>query len=255
MTATFLSAIVAAVIFSGALIGFALPRVLPEQHLSKETLDAIRLGTGMLSVLASLVLGLLVATVKTSFDATDSAVRSYAADLIVLDETLRDYGNGALPIRRSVRDYTSRLLTDVWLAGDHPYLTENRQAGEALEQVREQIRALPTANADQKWLVDQALQIVTTMLRQRWLLIERAGPSVQPVVIWLLVSWIVAIFISFGINAPRHATMMVALLVVAAAIGSAMFLVLEMDTPFEGVLRISSEPMATALSHMLPAGK
>ncbi len=255
MNAAFLSAIIAAVIFSGALLGFALPRVLPERHLSKETLDAIRLGTGMLSVLASLVLGLLVATVKTSFDTTDSDVRAYAADLIVLDETLRDYGSAALPTRRMVRDYTDLLLTDVWLTGDHPYIIENRQAGQALEHIREQIRALPAATPDQKWLLDQALQLVTTLLRQRWLLIEHAGPSIQPVIIWVLVSWIVAIFVSFGINAPRHATMVVAFLVVAAAIGSALFLVLEMDTPFEGVLRVSAQPVATALSHMLPLGQ
>lgn len=255
MTATATSALIAGIIFAASLIGLALPRVLPERHLSKDTLDAIKLGTGMLSVLASLVLGLMIATVKTSFDTTASQVRAYAADLIVLDETLRDYGQAAVPIRRMVRDYTAKLLNDVLLSDDQPYLTENRQAGDMLESIREHIRDLPTSAPGQGWLVDQSLQIVTSLLRERWLLIEHAGPSVHPLVIWLLVSWIVAIFISFGINAPRHATMMAAFLVVSVAIGSSMFLVLEMDTPFEGVLRVSSRPMQIALTHMLPPGR
>lgn len=255
VTATAISAIIAGVIFVGSLIGLALPRVLPERHLSKDTLDAIKLGTGMLSVLASLVLGLLIATVKTSFDTTASQVRAYAADLIVLDETLRDYGEAALPIRRMVRDYTAGLLHDVWQSDDHPYLTENRVMGDKLESVRDRIRDLPHNTPDQSWLVDRCLQIVTSLLRERWLLIEHGGPSVHPLIIWLLVSWVVAIFMSFGINAPRHATMIAAFLVISVAIGSAMFMVLEMDTPFEGVLRISSLPVEIALTHMLPPGQ
>lgn len=255
MTTTATSALIAGIIFAASLIGLALPRVLPERHLSKDTLDAIKLGTGMLSVLASLVLGLLIATVKTSFDTTASQVRVYSADLIVLDETLRDYGAATVPIRRMVRDYTAKLLNDVLLSDNQPYLTENRQAGNMLEGIRERIRELPTGAPGQSWLVGQSLQIVTSLLRERWLLIEHAGPSVHPLIIWLLVSWIVAIFISFGINAPRHATMIAAFFVVSVAIGSSMFLVLEMDTPFEGVLRISSRPMQIALTHMLPPGQ
>ncbi len=247
--------LISAIIFSGSIAGFRLHRLLPTRHLSSETLDAIKLGTGMLSVLASLVLGLLIATVKTSFDATNTEVRSYAADLIVLDETLRDYGEAALPARRLLRDYTSRLLRDVWIEGDHPYLVENRQAGAELEHVRDEIRGLNAADQNEQWLRSQALQIATGTLRQRWLLIEQAGPSVHPVVIALLVSWITATFMSFGINAPQHSTMYVAFLIVSLAIGSAIFIVNEMDTPFEGVLRVSPQPIRTALEHMLPPGK
>jgi NCAIR mutase (PurE)-related protein len=87
------SVAVAVLALAGGMAGLHLHRILPEQHLSKETQDVIRLAAGMLSVLASLVLGLMIATVKTSFNATGTAVRAYATDLTVLDETLRDYGN------------------------------------------------------------------------------------------------------------------------------------------------------------------
>jgi len=246
---------VVAAVFTGSVIGFNLHRLLPPHHLSKETHDVIRLGAGMLSVLASLVLGLLIATVRTSYDNTATALRVYAADLTVLDETLREYGDRALEPRRRLRDYTTRLLDDVWRHPyPHPFLVENRGASERLEHVWDAIRNLPAATRDEQLLAGEAQQIAVSLLRQRWLLIERAGSSVHPVVIVILVLWIAAIFVSFGINAPRHATMYAVFLVLSFAIGSAIFLVMEMDAPFEGLLRISSQPVETALGHMLPAG-
>ena len=78
---------------------------------------------------------LCVASVKTSFDNTETAVRGYAASLVLLDETLRDYGDAALPARRLVRDYVTMLTDDVWHnPNPSPYLTERRDAGKRSEQ-------------------------------------------------------------------------------------------------------------------------
>jgi hypothetical protein len=247
------SVAVAVVMFVSGLIGLNLHRVLPERHLSKETHDVIRLGTGMLSVLASLVLGLMITTAKTSFDGTNAAVSAYAADLTVLDEILRDYGDGALTARRQVRDYTSRLLNDVWIEQyGHAYMVENRAAGDILEHAYEAIRALTPGNHDQQMLADGAVQLATSLLRERWLLIARSDTSMRPMIIVIVVFWLAAIFVSFGINAPRHATTHMVFLILAVGIGSAMFMILELNSPFQGPMRISSQPIQTALSHMLP---
>ena len=110
------SVLVAFAVFLGALVGLNLHRVLPKSHLTKETQDVIRLGTGMLSVLASLVLGLLIATAKNAYDTTDQSFRSYAAEIALLNETLRDYGAAAATPRDTLRHYTVSLLHDVWPA-------------------------------------------------------------------------------------------------------------------------------------------
>ena len=235
---------VSAIVFAGGIVGLNMDRILPPGHRSKDTQEVVRLGTGMLSVLASLVLGLLIATVKTSFDATNTAVHLYAADLIVLDETLRDYGDLALPTRRVVRDYTGTLLNDVWPEhGGAPFMVENVQAGAMLEHIRNEIRALPADRVDRQWLVGQALPISTSLLRQRWLLIDIAEPSVKPMTIVILVSWVVPIFVSFGLSAPRNATVGVAFFICALAIGSSIYLVLELDSPFAGTMRVASQPV------------
>lgn len=241
---------VAACVFAGGLAGLLAHRILPAEHRSKETQEVVRLATGMLSVLASLVLGLLIATAKTTFDTADRDMRAYAADLIMLDETLRDYGDAAMPVRLVLQRYTAQALADNWPQGDAPVVVENRHAGAMLEHVRERIRALRPADDGQKWLMSQALDISTALLHQRWRFIEQAGPSVQPITLAVLVSWIVVIFASFGLNAPRNATVLAAFFVCASAIGGSIFLIQEMDQPMQGALKISSAPMRNALAYM-----
>jgi hypothetical protein len=256
MSATAIGLIVAAFVFAGGILGTQLHHLLPAKHLSKETRDVVMLVTGMLSVLASLVLGLLIATAKSSYDAKGASVRTLAADMVLLDETLRDYGDDALNARRLLRDYATNLLHDVWPEGSaNAYLIENDEAFKSLEGAWEAIRSLKANGERERRLVDDALAASTALLRQRWLLVEESGPSVRAFVIAILVSWIVAIFVSFGMNAPRNLTVYAALLICAFAMGSAIFLILELDRPFEGLLQISSQPVVKALANMLPEGQ
>ena len=246
---------VAGCVFLGGLCGLFLHGFLPESHRTKETQDVVRLGIGMLSILASLVLGLLIATAKQSYDTTDQELRRYSAELLLLNETLRDYGVDAAVPRDLLRQHADRVLLDIWpreTAGriDQPGRIEDRRAALLLEHVRETIRALSPIDAGQKWLQDQALQISSTLLQQRLLLIEQEGATVQPIILLILVSWVSFIFASFGLNAPRNATVIGAFLVCSLAIGGSVFLILEMDNPLSGVMKISSAPMEKALNEM-----
>lgn len=248
---------VAACVFLGGLCGLFLHGFLPESHRTKETQDVVRLGIGMLSILASLVLGLLIATAKQSYDTTDQELRRYCAELLLLNETLRDYGVDAAVPRNLLRQHTDRVLLDIWpreaaRRNDPPVRIEDRRASVLLEHVRETIRALSPVDAGQKWLQDQALQISSSLLQQRLLLIEQEGATVQPIILLILVSWVSFIFASFGMNAPRNATVIGAFLVCSLAIGGSVFLILEMDNPLSGVMKISSAPMEKALNEMTP---
>ncbi len=256
MSAVTIGVVVAACVFAGGVAGTQLHRILPAEHMSKESREVVLLGTGMLSVLASLVLGLLIATAKSAYDPKDTNMRAFATDMIVLDATLRDYGDGALAARRALRDYANKLLHDVWPdRPSSPYLIANEEGFQSLQRAWEDIRALKATNEDQQRLVNAAVTMSVALLRQRWLLIEQSGPSVHATLIVILVAWIVAIFVSFGMNAPRNPTVHVAFLICALAMGSAIFLILELDRPFEGLLRISSRPVASAVANILPAGR
>jgi hypothetical protein len=250
MYAITVSLIVTACVFAGGLAGVLLHPLLPQSNLTRETQDVVKLGIGMLSVLASLVLGLLIATAKGSSDTTDRDIRSYAGDVIVLAETLRDYGGDAAVPTGLLRKFTQQTLGDIWPQdGAEPNLADVT-TGQLLEHVRESIRALKPVDGGQRWLQDQALTLVTSLLQQRWQIIEHQGPNVRPVVLVILVSWIVIIFASFGLNAPCNLTVIGAYLVCSLAIGGSIFLIIEMDNPFQGALQIPRAPMANALSQM-----
>ena len=241
---------VVAAVFGGALIGLALHRALPPAHLTKDTLDVVRLGTGMLSVLASLVLAMLITTAKATYDNADKSLRLFSADLILLDEALRDYGNDARVPRDLLVQYTKLAVAETWPQDGRAANLDDRRAGLLLERVRETIRALAPADDGQRWLQQDALRIETSLLQQRWQFIQQEGPSVRPVVLVILVSWISFIFASFGLNAPQNGTVLAAFLICSIAIGGSVFLILEMDNPFSGIMRVSSGPMRHALSLM-----
>jgi hypothetical protein len=245
-----LALLTAAAVFAGGLLGLRLDLHLPRHHLGKETQDAVRLTTTMLSVLTSLVLGLLIATAKEDSDALDREFRSYAADLILLDGTLREYGPAADAAREMLRRYAARLVEETWRPDGSRTALEEAAAATLLRQVRANMLALDPAGPAQTWLRDQSLAVVTTLLRRRWEIIEQLGPSVHPLMLTVVVLWIVAIFAGFGLSAPRNATVAVSFLVGAVAIGGAVFLIVDLNAPLDGFLHIHERPMRDALAHL-----
>ncbi|HXC89828.1 MAG TPA: hypothetical protein VNV18_06645 [Stellaceae bacterium] len=246
ITATVLCCVVA-----GAALGMWLGYRLPEPHRSAQSHDAIKLATGMLSVLAALVLGLLIASVKNAFDTTDSQIRHFSATLILLNQTLADYGPETADARDMLRHYTDRALADNWPADKAtPVKMEDADAGKLLDGVRTSVLVLPADDPRHAALRSEAESLVADALKTRWVLIERAESSIQPLFLEILIAWITLIFVSFGYNAPRNATVMASFLFSAAALAACIFLIVEMDTPFEGLITVSSTPMRDALAHM-----
>jgi hypothetical protein len=237
-------------IFAGGMAGLQLYRLLPEHHLTTETRDVVRLGIGMISILASLVLGLLTASAKSTFDDADRTMRSYTADIILLDGMLRNYGTEADTIRKMVLEYTERARRTTWgdQSGQGPL--EDKNLGKLLYEAAQNILALVPVNDNQRWLRSQALDIASRLIHTRLSLLANQNGSISPVLLVLMVVWITMIFASFGLNAPRNATVVGAFLVCSLSIGASIFLILEMDTPFDGIIMVSGEPMMSALDHL-----
>ncbi len=203
MNAYLIASIAFACVFAGSLVGLCLNAWLPDAHRSPASHDAIKLGTGMISVLASLVLGLLTASVKNSFDTTDGQTRTFAANLILLNQTLSDYGPETGKSQKLLRDYTARAIEDQWpQESDQSVQMEDTRSGQILDDTRRAIAELPTIDPDHQALRGSALRLMDTVLQTRWLMIERAESSIQPVYLVILITWIVLIFVSFGYNAP-----------------------------------------------------
>jgi hypothetical protein len=211
----------------------------------------VRLGTGMLSILATLVLGLLTATAKSSFDTTDHDLRRYAAELIGAGQVLQNYGPEAAPIRELLRRYTSRVIEDNWgRERERRTSAEDSEAGALLDQAYAAILRLEPANDAQRWLKERAETIAAELVRMRWQFIEEQADQINPVILTVLVFWITFLFMSFGLNAPRNATVVAAYAVCSLSIACSIYLILEMDRPLDGLIAIPSQPMRNALAHL-----
>ena len=105
-----------------------------------------------------------------------------------------------------------------------------------------------TPNSDaQRSAQARALQLMTTMGTTIRLLHQQAGGSLSWPFFVVLVFWLVVLFAGFGLYARRNATVIAALFVGALTVAGAIFLILEMNRPYSGLMEISSAPIRDAL--------
>ncbi len=250
MNSTVVALVSVACIFGGTLSGLTIRRFVPADHLSTDSKDAVKLGAGMISMMAALVLGLLVSSAKHNFDSTNAAIVEGGAKTIVLDRVLANYGPEANLLRERLRQ---TVVTSIQLLWPEERLKESLGAfekGAALEKLLQEIRELKPQNAAQQALQQQAQGICNDMLMSRWVQIAQAQTSLPVPFLVILLFWLTMLYASFGLIAPRNITVIVVMFVGALALATALFLILEMNRPMAGTIKVSSAPMLKALEHL-----
>lgn len=245
MSSTTISLIVFACVFGGALLGIFLHAVLPQHHLTNESKDIVKLGMGLVGTMAALVLGLLVASAKGSYDTQSAELTQMSANIALLDRVLALYGPETKETRALLHGAVARVLDQMWSSASLSVPTA--AGGEILY---DKIQGLSPKNDAQRSLQSQALSMAMDLGKTRWLMYEQAITSVSIPLLVVLVLWLTAIFISFGLFAPFNATVVSSLFVSALSVSGAIFLILEMYTPYAGVIQLSSAPLRAALAHL-----
>jgi hypothetical protein len=249
LTPIAVSSIAFAVILGGAFSGTFLRNALPGRHLADDAKDIVRLGTGLIGTIAALVLGLLIASAKGSYDTQSSQVQHITADVVLLDRLLAQYGPEAHPIRELLRQAMDPLVERIWrensalTAKDSPFA-----ATATSEEAFAKIGELAAQTEAQHSLKARAIQLSTDLAQTRLLLFEQAGKSIPTPFLAILVFWLAIIFASFSLFARLNPTLVVALTVFALSAAAALFLILEMGEPFAGLMQISSAPLRNALA-------
>jgi hypothetical protein len=247
MNPTIVGMIVFACTMGGALLGIWLRSVLPEHHLSDESRDTIKLGIGLIATMTALVLGLVTASAKNSFDSLDTAVKHTAMDILTLDRLLARYGPETREIRVSLKDALGRRIDLIWPRSSTPPIhLDELGAGAGFERIVDAIRRLKPRDDYQQSIKSLALNLAESLLQTRWLMIVSTETSIPMPFLGVMMFWLTITFLSFGLFAPRNATVLGILLVCALSVGSAVFLILEMGEPFSGVLKVSADPLRHA---------
>lgn len=246
MNATLTALIVFGCLVGSVLIGITIRGLLPQAHLSSETKDAVKVAMGLVATMSALVLGLLVSSAKGAYDIQRTEVIQMAAKVAFLDRVLSAYGPEAAGVRAQVRDMVEQSIQQIWPKAMRQPADRNPniQAGNL---VYASLQHLSPQNDAQAALKSQATAQAVDLAQVRSLLAAQSVPSISQTMLIIVVSWLVVIFIGFSVIAPRNATAILALMLSALAVSGAIFLILELDEPFGGLIGISSEPMLNAL--------
>lgn len=241
--------LVFACIFAGALVGLALRERLPGHHLSKESGDTVKLVAGLLATLSALVLGLMIASAKDSFDTVNAGLQKTLSKLIVIDRMLAEYGGEADELRRVLKaqsqaQYDSLLAPGTSETSAQRILSLPPTAG----RFEDGLRALAPADELRRGLVDRIRSLSYDIRETHWLIVERADDSLPPVFLLVIVLWLTMMFLSFGLFSPRNWTTLTAMALAAAAVAMAVLLIEEMYRPLEGLISIPAGPIRAALS-------
>jgi hypothetical protein len=240
---------VLACVFGGALTGMVLRLILPEHHLNNDSKEVIKLGMGLTATMSALVLALLIASAKSSYDAQRNELTQMSANIVLLDRLLAHYGPETKDVREQMRDSVARMSGQIWPApGSNAAKSAPTAAGGEI--IYDEIEALAPRNDAQHSLQAQAVKIGIDTAQTRWLLFEQGGSAIQMPFLVLLVFWVTIVFLSFGLFAPPNATVIATLFLCALSVSGAIFLILELDQPFGGLIQISGVPLRNALDHL-----
>jgi len=265
MTELETSAVVFVCLLAATGLGVIIRPLLPEEHKAHETVQLLKLVVGMLVTFAALVLGLLTASAKTVFDTTTTDIRAYAAALIQLDNSLREYGPEADAPRQMLRAYTAAAIASTWAQEPPPpgdyyqktlgpgYGTDNldsRVLGALLERAQRYTRELQPRDQFHQKLAEEALGRFDRLIQQRWKIVEEARGSASSPFDRILVFWLLIIFLCFGLIAPRNALALVTITLGALSIASTVLVILDLNTPFTGSILVPSQPMRDALAYL-----
>ena len=248
MPAIAISACIGAATLAGGLAGLFLQSFLPEKHTTDRSRDMLAAIVGLISLLLALVLGTLIGSAYSFYSTQKAEMETLAARSLQLDLSLAQYGPEAAPLRSALRSTLAGIDTVIW--GDGRSDPQQFQAAAVLPSLRGMVArfsALSPASDGQKQLLG-AIGADEAQIQQTRLLmsLQLASPISWPLLI-VVASWSILLFCGFGILSRLNVTTLAALALGSFAIGSAIFLILELNEPYSGLFKVPRAAMQQAI--------
>lgn len=238
-------------VFGCALLGMYARTRLPDHHLDEDSATAIKLAAGLIATLAALVLGLLISSAKSSFDTVSGDLERNALNVVRLDRALAQYGPEAQSLRQQLKHNYGTWIE--LLASRNTTMLSMLDSPQILSRINDfqrQLTQLAPVDENQRQVQERALEISDEVFAARWLALMQKRGAIPVALLIVLVSWLCVIFGTFGLLAPRNGTVMFFFLLCALSASGAVFVILEMDTPLTGIVKVSVTPMREALSQL-----
>jgi hypothetical protein len=222
---------------------------LPIHHRQDETNTVVRLVANIFVVMTSLVFGLMINSSKNTFEEIDNNVHAFATEIILLDRTLRTYGLESNEARQRLTEYVEKALTNPARLRD-PLVRADRTSELALNTVGDSLSLITPSDPGHVALWNDARLQYQKIVEERWIIVEQSEGVIPRPLIVMLAAWLTLIFASFGYRAPKNIVVVAMFVVSALLISASLYLVLDMDIPFAGLIQISDEPLRRALAEI-----
>jgi hypothetical protein len=246
LTALTVAIVTFVLVSGGAWLGLYFRNVLSEDGLRDDVRDVIKLSAGLIGTMAALVLSLLLASAKGSYDTKSTQIKQITADIIQIDLDLEQYGPDAQKLRVMLRSAIPVVIGQIWNEGDHAKLSPFTATAEAQEFVKT-LQQLHPNDDSQRALQSQLLSAIAHLSQARLSLFTQSNDAIPAPFLVILILWLAVIFTSFGLLVRPNRIAVVTFVIGGLSVASAIFLILEMGQPFTGLMQISSEAPRHAL--------
>jgi hypothetical protein len=241
------------VVFAGGAAGLILQRVLPEHFTTGGPRDMIGAVAGLLTLLSALVLGLLIWTAYGVYSSQNAAIQTLASHLLKLDLALTDYGPEASAGRAQLRQDLAMTLKQVWGAdqGDVEFAAHNFAA--AINNLRHKesyLESLTPSTDLQKQALASATQTIDSIGQSRLQMSFALYSPVSYPLIYVVIGWATGLFCGFGLMSRGNPMSIVTLVFGAVAVASAVYVILDLSSPYSGIFRASPAPLEQVLAYM-----
>lgn len=202
---------------------------------------------GMVSTLSAIALGLLISSANASFNTTQDQLLSTSSNIIRMDRVLQLYGPEVDYARQKLRAYATAMKEDLFPSDGRIVRVENEGRLDFLAWAEYKVNSLAPKTEMQRWLQPHMLDVANKLVEEHFALVKQEHYALPGTVVAFLLAWLVFLFGSYGLFAPRHLTAIVVLLLCSATAAGALFLILELQRGTQGFIRTTPEPLVHAI--------
>ncbi len=237
--------------FGAALLGMFLRYCVPDHHRHDESKDVVKLVLGLIATLAAIVLGLLISSANGFYDTQRDEMQTLSVKVVQLDHALSKYGPEADGARAALRAAVVSAHDRIWPAdGTSGSLEPTQAKNPPITAFETQMQNLKPATEEQRLSWGTANQIAGEIAAMRMMISAQIGNSLSWPFLFILTFWVSVLFLGFGLLAEWNGTVAATLLVGSIAVASATFLILELNQPYSGMMRLADTPLRLAIEQI-----
>jgi hypothetical protein len=252
MSVFLVSGLVFVVTLGAALLGLYVHKRLPSKHIDDSARSVVGQVSGLITILLAIVLGTLIGTSFAFFGGQKTTLEALSAQILELDQALAQYGPETKPARDRLRDASQKAYDAFWGGGepDPKILTvENPMA--AYQATKTFLASLNPTTEAQKQAVASANALAGQIEHGRILMsLQLASPAIGAGAVSIIVIWAVVLFFGIGLFAESNNLVIAGLIFGALCVAFAVFLMLELNSPYTGVFRVNPAALQEAIGNI-----